>query len=58
MVIELQTHDVRLGVAYKFDIIEWVPYLGFRAGYFHLGPAPLAPYRSNGGSIGAMGDAF
>lgn len=50
-----------LGLAYKFDVIEWVPYIGVRTGYFHFGPPPPAsakspesPYVAAGGAIGAM----
>jgi hypothetical protein len=43
-----------VGLAYKFDVIEWVPYFGVRAGYFHFGPAPAEPDASGGGAIGVM----
>lgn len=47
-----------LGLAYKFDVIEWVPYFGVRAGYFHFGPPPPSPdkftYSAAGGAIGVM----
>jgi hypothetical protein len=46
-----------VGLAYKFDVIEWVPYFGVRAGYFHFGPPPPANVKSYavaGGEIGVM----
>lgn len=49
-----------LGVAYKLDIIEWVPYLGVRAGYYLFGeslPRELSggeTYSRSGGMIGTM----
>lgn len=49
-----------LGVAYKLDITEWVPYLGVRAGYYRFGKEPAArvnPAESiarSGGLIGTM----
>lgn len=43
-----------LGIAYKIDIIEWVPYLGVRAGYYRFGAGPLLPYARDGALIGSM----
>jgi hypothetical protein len=43
-----------LGLAYKLDIIEWVPYFGVRAGGYYFSEAPLAPYSRAGGALGAM----
>lgn len=43
-----------LGLAYKLDVIEWVPYVGVRAGYFSFSRSPLAPYERSGGVLGAM----
>jgi hypothetical protein len=43
-----------LGLAYKLDIIEWVPYFGVRAGGYYWGSAPVAPYSQRGGAIGGM----
>ena len=43
-----------LGLAYKLDIIEWVPYLGVRAGYFRFSSTPAAPYARDGGLLGVM----
>jgi hypothetical protein len=43
-----------LGLAYKIDIIEWVPYAGVRAGAFYFGNAPEAPHVRSGASIGWM----
>ncbi|HET9954616.1 MAG TPA: hypothetical protein VFQ61_08930 [Polyangiaceae bacterium] len=42
-----------LGLSYKLDIIEWVPYLGVRAGFFRFEHA-LPTYAKQGGSIGGM----
>lgn len=50
-----------VGLAYKVDVIEWVPYLGVRAGYYRFGATPpLAKfpigkeYARQGGSLGTM----
>jgi hypothetical protein len=43
-----------LGLAYKLDVIEWVPYFGVRAGGYYFGSEPLAPYSRRGGAIGGM----
>ena len=43
-----------LGLAYKLDIIEWVPYFGVRAGGYYFGEAPFAPYSRAGGALGGM----
>jgi hypothetical protein len=43
-----------LGLAYKVDVIEWVPYLGVRAGYFRFGGDLALPYARGGGLIGGM----
>ena len=50
-----------VGLAYKVDVIEWVPYIGVRAGYYRFGDAPplkeFPPgkaYAQGGGSIGTM----
>jgi hypothetical protein len=49
-----------VGVAYKLDIIEWVPYLGIRAGAYHFTARPAAEadpdesYARSGGMIGTM----
>lgn len=43
-----------LGLAYKLDIIEWVPYFGVRAGGYYFTEAPFAPYSRGGGALGAM----
>lgn len=46
--------QLALGLAYKVDIIEWVPYLGVRAGYYRFGVAPQGGYARHGGMIGAV----
>jgi hypothetical protein len=43
-----------LGLAYKLDIIEWVPYIGVRAGAFGFGASPSQPYARFGGVLGTM----
>lgn len=49
-----------LGLAYKLDIIEWVPYFGVRAGGYYFTQAPPASkpdvetYSRGGGAVGAM----
>jgi hypothetical protein len=43
-----------LGLAYKLDVIEWVPYFGVRAGGYYFSSAPLGPYSRQGGAIGGM----
>jgi hypothetical protein len=57
----LSFSQATVGVAYKLDIIEWVPYLGVRAGYYRFGTKPFegafAPgeaYEQSGGVIGTM----
>lgn len=43
-----------LGLAYKLDVIEWVPYFGVRAGGYLFGSSPLGVYSKGGGAIGGM----
>lgn len=43
-----------LGLAYKLDVIEWVPYFGVRAGGYYFASAPLKPYSRGGGALGWM----
>lgn len=43
-----------LGVAYKLDVIEWVPYLGIRAGYYRFGTQPAGDYQRHGGMLGTV----
>lgn len=43
-----------LGLAYKLDVIEWVPYFGVRAGGYYFSSAPLDPYSRLGGTVGGM----
>jgi hypothetical protein len=43
-----------LGLAYKLDVIEWVPYFGVRAGGYYFGSSPVAPYERGGGALGGM----
>lgn len=50
----VQLSSGSLGLAYKLDIIEWVPYLGVRAGYFRFSSNPAEGYARNGGLLGVM----
>ncbi|MFZ5889959.1 MAG: hypothetical protein ACOY0T_02735 [Myxococcota bacterium] len=43
-----------LGIAYKLDIIEWIPYCGVRAGFFVFGKAPEGGAARQGGALGGM----
>ncbi|MGC4094316.1 MAG: hypothetical protein QM756_41685 [Polyangiaceae bacterium] len=45
---------VTLGLVYKLDVIEWVPYCGARAGAYLFGSSPLAGFVRQGGSVGGM----
>lgn len=42
-----------LGLAYKLDVIEWVPYFGVRAGYYEFGSA-VGEYSKRGAALGGM----
>lgn len=44
-----------VGLAYKLDVIEWVPYFGIRAGYYQFSSQPVTPFAERGGMIGAFG---
>jgi hypothetical protein len=47
-------YGAKLGVAYKLDVIQWIPYFGVTAGF--LGALePRDQYRAAQGTIGAMG---
>jgi hypothetical protein len=39
------------GVAYKIDILRWIPYVGALGGYYHWGGAP-GPHGQSGGAAG------
>jgi hypothetical protein len=43
-----------LGLAYKLDVIEWVPYCGVRAGYYVFGAEPAGDFARHGGAVGGM----
>jgi hypothetical protein len=44
----------KLGVAYKLDVIQWIPYFGVSAGF--LGAVePRAPYRGTQATLGLIG---
>lgn len=42
-----------LGLAYKLDVIEWVPYCGVRAGFYAFGSG-IGEYSKNGAALGGM----
>jgi hypothetical protein len=47
-------YGAKLGVAYKLDVIQWIPYFGVTAGF--LGSLePRAQYRGAQATIGLMG---
>lgn len=46
-------HLGALGLAYKLDVLEWIPYLGVRAGYYFVSSEP-APWARSGGALGAF----
>jgi hypothetical protein len=43
-----------LGLVYKLDVIEWVPYCGARAGYYVFGAAPAGDLSRHGGAVGGV----
>jgi hypothetical protein len=43
-----------LGLAYKLDVIEWIPYCGVRAGFYNFGTAPAGEYSRRGAALGGM----
>ncbi|HYO94696.1 MAG TPA: hypothetical protein VER33_09280 [Polyangiaceae bacterium] len=44
-----------LALVYKIDVIEWVPYIGVRAGYYYLfGTPPAASLTRSGGMLGTL----
>ncbi len=40
------------GIAYKIDILRWIPYFGVLGGYYHWGGAP-GPNGESGSAVGA-----
>lgn len=49
-----QLFGAKLGIAYKLDIIQWIPYFGVSAGF--LGAAEArAPYRRAQATLGLLG---
>lgn len=46
-------HSGALGLCYKVDILEWIPYVGVRAGYFGQG-GELGGWARGGGFIGGF----
>jgi hypothetical protein len=42
-----------VGLAYKLDVLEWIPYFGVRAGYYRLGSEP-GPWERGGGALGGF----
>jgi hypothetical protein len=49
-----QFYGGKLGVAYKLDVIQWIPYLGVSAGFLGM-VEPRAPYRRAQATIGLVG---
>lgn len=43
-----------LALVYKIDVIEWVPYIGVRAGYYLFGTPPAASATRSGGMLGTL----
>jgi hypothetical protein len=43
-------HLAWLGLAYKLDVLEWIPYFGVRAGYYLQSSEP-GPWARHGGAI-------
>lgn len=46
-------HTGALGLCYKLDILEWIPYLGVRAGYFEQAGG-LGGWDRRGGFVGGF----
>jgi hypothetical protein len=44
----------KLGVAYKLDVIQWIPYFGVSVGFLGV-VEPRAPYRGAQATIGLVG---
>jgi hypothetical protein len=44
----------KLGVAYKLDVIQWIPYVGVSAGFLGV-VEPRAPYRATQATLGLVG---
>src|SRR5688500_11665289 len=42
-----------LGLAYKLDVLEWIPYFGVRAGFYEQN-AQVADWARRGGTIGGF----
>ena len=43
-----------LALAYKLDVIEWIPYGGVRAGFYTFGDLPAGDFHRRGGSVGGV----
>jgi hypothetical protein len=48
-----ELHLGELGLAYKLDVLEWIPYFGVRAGYYFVTSDP-GPWARSGGALGAF----
>jgi hypothetical protein len=46
-------YAARLGLAYKLDVIQWIPYLGVRAGAVGVSD-PVPPFESLSPSVGGI----
>jgi hypothetical protein len=49
-----QFYGGKLAIAYKLDVIQWIPYFGVSAGFLGM-VEPRAPYRSAQATIGLLG---
>lgn len=43
-----------LGIAYKLDVLSWIPYLGVRAGGMFWSAPPASGYAPNSATLGVM----
>lgn len=46
-------HLGALGLAYKLDVLEWIPYFGVRGGYYLQSGEP-GPFARHGGTLGGF----
>lgn len=49
-----QFYGAKLGIVYKLDVIQWIPYFGVSAGFLGA-PRAREPYRSAQATLGLMG---
>ena len=43
-----------LGLAYKLDVLEWIPYFGVRAGYYQQTSDEVGDFARRGGALGGF----